>query len=77
MGAKPGDELEFEETGTGFLLRHRPRISVLDLAGAAAAGAREIPATAHEIDEAIDRAAASGVLAREARLTRHRPSRKR
>lgn len=35
LGAQPGDELEFEHVKDGFVVRHRPRTSILAFAGAA------------------------------------------
>lgn len=53
LGAKPGDELEFQPAEGGFLVRHRRRPSVLDFAGVGAEGAHRVPQTAEEIDELI------------------------
>jgi len=53
LGAKPGDELEFERTEGGFLVRHRRRPSVLDFAGVAAKSAQDMPQTAEELDDLI------------------------
>ena len=55
LGARAGDELTFEKTPRGFLVRHRPRISVLDFAGSANTAPDRIPATAEALDELIAR----------------------
>jgi antitoxin PrlF len=57
LGAKPGDDLEFEQTRGGFLIRHRPRISVLDFAGMAADRALQMPQTAEALDALLARTA--------------------
>ena len=56
LKARPGDELEFEPYEEGsFIVRHRPRRSVLDFAGIAADVADRLPATAEELDELVAR----------------------
>ena len=78
LGARPGDELEFEKTDLGFIVRHRPRTSVLDLAGLAAGTVRHLPATAAELDELISAEWSAAALRKEQRLVerRHSPERR-
>lgn len=54
MGVGPGDELEFEPMGEGYLVRPRPRRSVLEFAGIAGRASTRIPSTADELDRLID-----------------------
>ena len=54
MGVGPGDELEFEPMGEGYLIRPRPRRSVLEFAGIAGRASGRIPATANALDRLID-----------------------
>jgi AbrB family looped-hinge helix DNA binding protein len=68
LGAKPGDELEFDPTPDGFVIRLRPRRSILDFAGIGASAATTIPATAEELDDALEQMGLERALAREARL---------
>ncbi|MDP9222730.1 MAG: AbrB/MazE/SpoVT family DNA-binding domain-containing protein [Actinomycetota bacterium] len=55
LGAKPGDEFEFEPAAGGYLVRHRRRRSILDFAGIAADSAHRVPETAEDLDELIAR----------------------
>lgn len=54
MGVGPGDELEFEAMGEGYLIRPRLRRSVLEFAGIAGKATARIPATADGLDRLID-----------------------
>ena len=68
LGAKPGDEVEFDPTPDGIVIRLRPRTSILDFAGMAASSAATIPATAAELDELIEKMGVERALAKEAKL---------
>lgn len=68
LGAKAGDELEFVRQADGFLIRHRPRVSVLDFAGIASAAASRVPKTAEELDNFLEAAGAARAIARNTRL---------
>ena len=68
LGARPGDELEFEPRGDGFMLRHRPRLSVLAFAGLASASAERIPRTAEALDKALEQGRAKEALTQDRRL---------
>lgn len=68
LGARPGDELEFEPRGNGFMLRHRPRLSVLAFAGLATASAEGIPPTAEALDKALQQGRVEEALIRDRRL---------
>lgn len=54
LRAKTGDELEFVRHVDGFLIRHRPRVSVLDFAGIGSAAASHIPTTAEGLDALLE-----------------------
>lgn len=54
MGVGPGDELEFEPMGEGYLIRPRLRRSVLEFAGIAGRASSRIPSTAEGLDRLID-----------------------
>ncbi len=79
LGAKPGDDLTFEATEEGFLVRSQPRISVLDFAGLAGPSARMIPPTAEGLDQLIAKGRAEEAVARDVRLreSNRRPRRHR
>jgi AbrB family looped-hinge helix DNA binding protein len=49
----PGDELEFEPVGDGYVIRPRRRRSILDFAGIAGRASARIPATADELDQLL------------------------
>lgn len=66
MGVGPGDELEFEPMAEGYLVRPRPRRSVLEFAGIAGRASARIPSTADELDRLID----EGMAVEAARGTR-------
>ncbi|HEY8953490.1 MAG TPA: AbrB/MazE/SpoVT family DNA-binding domain-containing protein [Candidatus Dormibacteraeota bacterium] len=68
LGAKAGDELEFDLAPGGYVVRLRPRRSILDFAGMAASSAATIPATAAELDELIETMGLQRALAKEAKL---------
>lgn len=68
LGAKPGDDLTFEATEDGFLVRSRPRVSVLDFAGVARSNAHRVPPTAEELDQVIAKGRAEEAVARDLRL---------
>lgn len=68
LGARPGDDLEFEAEGDRIVLRRRARPSVLDFAGIAADRALAIPPTAEALDERIAAAWTAGAEARESRI---------
>jgi AbrB family looped-hinge helix DNA binding protein len=68
LGAKPGDDLTFEATEDGFLVRSQPRVNILDFAGAASASAHGIPTTAEELDQVISTGRAEEALARDLRI---------
>jgi antitoxin PrlF len=68
LGAKAGDELEFDPAPGGYVIRLRPRRSILDFAGMAASSAATIPATAEELDELIEKMGVERALAKEAEL---------
>lgn len=76
LGARPGDDFEFVPRGREFLVEVRPRRSVLDFAGLASASAADVPASAAELDELIERGMASDAIAREAAV-RHKARRSR
>jgi hypothetical protein len=54
MGVGPGDELEFEPVGEGYMIRARLRRSVLEFAGIAGKASARIPSTATALDRLID-----------------------
>lgn len=68
LGARPGDELEFEPTSDGFVVRHRRRRSVLEFAGIAADTAGRLPQTADGLTAMIREGMATGAVARERRV---------
>lgn len=68
LGARPGDDLEFEPTKDGFLVRHRRRRSVLEFAGIAADAAEVLPGTAEGLSRMIRQGMAKQALARERRV---------
>lgn len=76
LDASPGDELEFTKASAGFVVRLRPRVSVLDLAGSAAKSAAELPRTAEDLDELLRNLATERAVAREARLRSDQRSRR-
>jgi antitoxin PrlF len=59
LEVRPGDEVEFEASEDGFLIRHSTRKSILDFAGIAGKATAGIPQTAEELDRVI----ASGMSA--------------
>ncbi len=65
LGAKPGDDLTFEATEDGFLVRSRPRINILDFARAATRVPTGSPTTAEELDPVIAKGRAEEALARD------------
>jgi bifunctional DNA-binding transcriptional regulator/antitoxin component of YhaV-PrlF toxin-antitoxin module len=67
LGARPGDDIEFVRHGAQLLVELRPRRSILDFAGIAAADASLVPATAEELDELIERGMTDAAVARERR----------
>lgn len=60
----PGDELEFEPMGEGYIIRPRRRRSILDFAGIAGRASSRIPATADELDQLIAEGMAKEALRR-------------
>jgi antitoxin PrlF len=66
LRAQPGDEIEFVARGDALMVQLRRRRSVLDFAGLASSAAGNIPATARELDEAIQRGLTENALARAA-----------
>lgn len=62
LDVKPGDELEFEPMGDGFVLRPRRRRNILDFAGIAGRASANIPDTAEELDRFIDEGMAREAL---------------
>lgn len=62
LGVGPGDELEFEPIGDGYVIRPRRRRSILDFAGIAGRASSKIPATAEELDRFIDEGMAKEAL---------------
>lgn len=66
LGVKSGDELEFVHHPDGLLIRHRPRVNVLDFAGLASAAAARIPATAEELDAVLHTGGAERAAKRDA-----------
>jgi len=69
LGAKPGDDLEFDVRDDEVVVRRRARVSVLDFAGIADE-ANKLPATAEEFDEQIADAWAAEAAAKEQRIAR-------
>lgn len=72
LGARAGDELEFQRRGDGFLLRHKPRRNILEFAGIAADAAARLPASAEELDAVIARGMSKQAVTHELRVRRHR-----
>ncbi len=70
LGAKAGDELEFNPTPDGFMIRLRPKRSILDFAGIAGPRADRIPDTAEELDDLLERMGRERAIAKEAKLLR-------
>jgi antitoxin PrlF len=68
LGAKPGDEVEFEPTPGGMVIRLRARTSILQFAGMAASAGHNIPAKAEDMDDALERAGIQRARGREAKL---------
>lgn len=68
LGARAGDELEFEPRDDGFMLRHRPHISVLAFAGIASASAEGVPQSAEALDEALEQGRLQEAFLRDRRL---------
>jgi AbrB family looped-hinge helix DNA binding protein len=68
LGAKPGDELEFDPGPGGMVIRLRPRTSILAFAGVADSAATRIPASAEAMDDALERAGIERALVREAKF---------
>ena len=58
----PGDELEFEPMGDGYVIRPRRRRSILDFAGIAGRASANIPGTTEELDRLIDEGMAREAL---------------
>ena len=54
LSVGPGDELEFEPAGEGYLVRPRRRRSILEFAGIAGRASALIPSTAEALDQLID-----------------------
>jgi len=74
LGVGPGDELEFESVGDDFVLRPRPRRSILDFAGIAGKATKRIPASAAALDRLIDDGMAGEAARRNGAQGRGRPS---
>ena len=70
LGIRPGDEIEFVTRGEEVVVEVRPRRSILDFAGLAAAAASRIPGTAEELGEALAKGMAESAVARERRVGR-------
>lgn len=70
LGARPGDALEFERRGDTFVVRRRPRVSVLDFAGIAAGSAERLPADIKELKRRIRDGMAVEVVAEQERIAR-------
>lgn len=62
LDVRPGDELEFEPMGDGYVIRPRRRRSILDFAGIAGRASSRIPATADELDRLIAEGMAKGAV---------------
>ena len=70
IGVGPGDELEFEPSEGGYIVRPRRRRSVLEFAGIAGLATKRIPSTAGEIDRLIDQGMAGDAVKRLGRMDR-------
>jgi AbrB family looped-hinge helix DNA binding protein len=70
MGARPGDDLEFEPRGDSFIVRRRARRDVLDFAGIASRAASRIPRSAAELDKLLARTASDEATVQEERVRR-------
>ena len=66
LGARPGDDLEFISRGELLTIQLRRRPSILEFAGLASRVAKNVPASAEELDEVIERGMTAAALARAA-----------
>jgi hypothetical protein len=61
---RPGDDIEFVPRGNELLVELRPRRSLLEFAGIAAAAAARVPASADDMDALIGDGMADAAIRR-------------